>query len=194
MNTTIIILIIFSAIMLVVWILLIISLMKDSKSKRAKRSTQQELNRLSRQAKIEAQERMAKAVEKEYTALHNSLQAEAESIQKDFKKSIHEVTSKNLKDFNDTLAQINTSMQQQAKILAEASQKQAESTQKQINDETAKIKAKVIAEVDNNISEIMVSYLAEVAGDLDYYQQKDYLYNSIEANKSAIKKDIDNAV
>jgi hypothetical protein len=40
----------------------------------------------------------------------------------------------------------------------------------------------------------MVSYLAEVAGDLDYYQQKDYLYNSIEANKAAIKKDIENAV
>jgi len=194
MNTTIIILIIFSAIMLVVWMLLVINLFKESKSKRAKRSTQQELNHLSRQAKIEAQERMAKAVEKEYTALHKSLQAEAESIQKDFKKSIHEVTSKNLKDFNDTLAQINTSMQQQAKILAEASQKQAESTQKQINDETAKIKAKVISEVDNNISEIMVSYLAEVAGDLDYYQQKDYLYNSIEANKAAIKKDIENAV
>jgi hypothetical protein len=180
--------------MLVVWMLLVINLFKESKSKRAKRSTQQELNHLSRQAKIEAQERMAKAVEKEYTALHKSLQAEAESIQKDFKKSIHEVTSKNLKDFNDTLAQINTSMQQQAKILAEASQKQAESTQKQINDETAKIKAKVISEVDNNISEIMVSYLAEVAGDLDYYQQKDYLYNSIEANKAAIKKDIENAV
>jgi len=194
MNTTIIILIIFSAIMLVVWMLLVINLFKESKSKRAKRSTQQELNHLSRQAKIEAQERMAKAVEKEYTALHKSLQTEAESIQKDFKKSIHEVTSKNLKDFNDTLAQINTSMQQQAKILAEASQKQAESTQKQINDETAKIKAKVISEVDNNISEIMVSYLAEVAGDLDYYQQKDYLYNSIEANKAAIKKDIENAV
>ena len=194
MNTTIIILIIFSAIMLVVWVALVLNLFKESKSSRARRSTQQELNHLSRQAKIEAQERLAKAVEKEHSALQKSLQSEAESIQKDFKKSIHEVTSKNLKEFNDTLAQINNSMKQQAKVLAEASQKQTESTQKQINEETAKIKAKVIAEVDNNISEIMISYLAEVAGDLDYYQQKDYLYNAIESNKSSIKKDIDNAV
>jgi len=33
-----------------------------------------------------------------------------------------------------------------------------------------------------------------VAGDLDYQQQKDYLYSSIEANKDAIKKDIANVV
>jgi len=180
--------------MLIFWIILITNIMKDSKSKRAKNSTQQELSHLSRQAKLEAQERMTKAVEKEYASLHKSLQAEAESIQKDFKKSIHEVTSKNLRDFNDSRSDINSSMQDQAKILAEASQKQADSTQKQIAEETQKIKAKVIAEVDNNISEIMVSYLAEVAGDLDYYQQKDYLYSAIEANKSAIKKDIENAV
>ena len=112
----------------------------------------------------------------------------------EFKKGIHEITSKNLKEFNTTLQEINTAMKKEVKVLAEASQKQSLLTKKSLDDETAKIKAKVVEQIDNNIAEIMVSYLAEVAGDLDYYQQKDYLYKALEANKQAIKKDIDNAV
>ena len=77
---------------------------------------------------------------------------------------------------------------------AQASQKQSLSTKKSLDEETAKIKSKVIEQVENNIAEVMVSYLAEVAGDLDYYQQKDYLYKALEDNKQAIKKDIENAV
>ncbi len=85
-------------------------------------------------------------------------------------------------------------MQKEVQVLAQASQKQSLSTKKSLDEETAKIKSKVIEQVENNIAEVMVSYLAEVAGDLDYYQQKDYLYKALEDNKQAIKKDIENAV
>ena len=148
----------------------------------------------SRKAKLEAQERMAKAVEKQYGSLQKSLQAEAEATGKEFTKGLHEITAKNLADFNATLQQINTSMQKEVQVLAQASQKQSLSTKKSLDEETAKIKSKVIEQVENNIAEVMVSYLAEVAGDLDYYQQKDYLYKALEDNKQAIKKDIENAV
>lgn len=194
MNTVILVLIVVSIAVLAVWIYLVSNLMKQNKSSRARSKLNAEAASLTRQAKIEAQQLMAKAVEKEYAKLQKSLQADASSVGQDFKKGIHEITSKNLKEFNETLQQINTSMKQEVKVLAEASQKQSLLTKKSLDDETAKIKARVTEQIENNIAEIMVGYLAEVAGDLDYYQQKDYLYSALEANKDAIKKDIENAV
>lgn len=194
MNNIILVLIVIAIAVLAVWIYLISNLVKESKNNRSRKKVSEEAAHLSRQAKLEAQERMTKAVEKEYASLQKSLQTEADSASAEFKKGIHEITSKNLKEFNATLQEINTAMKKEVKVLAEASQKQSLLTKKSLDDETAKIKAKVVEQIDNNIAEIMVSYLAEVAGDLDYYQQKDYLYKALEANKQAIKKDIDNAV
>lgn len=194
MNTIIILLVLISVAVLALWGYLIINLAKDKKARRASRKLSEEAGQLSRKAKLEAQERMAKAVEKQYGSLQKSLQAEAEATGKEFKKGLHEITAKNLADFNATLQQINTSMQKEVQVLAQASQKQSLSTKKSLDEETAKIKSKVIEQVENNIAEVMVSYLAEVAGDLDYYQQKDYLYKALEDNKQAIKKDIENAV
>ena len=194
MNTIIILLVLISVAVLALWGYLIINLAKDKKASRASRKLSEEAGQLSRKAKLEAQERMAKAVEKQYGSLQKSLQAEAEATGKEFKKGLHEITAKNLADFNATLQQINTSMQKEVQVLAQASQKQSLSTKKSLDEETAKIKSKVIEQVENNIAEVMVSYLAEVAGDLDYYQQKDYLYKALEDNKQAIKKDIENAV
>jgi len=194
MNNIILILIVVAIVILGVWIYLISNLVKENKNSRSRKKADDEASHLSRQAKLEAQERMAKAVEKQYTGLQKTLQTEADSVSAEFKKSLHEITSKNLKDFNETLASINTNMKKEVQVLAQASQKQSSLTKKALDDETDRIKAKVIEQVDSNIAEIMVSYLAEVAGDLDYYQQKDFLYKSLEANKQAIKKDIENAV
>lgn len=194
MNNLILALIVISIVVLVVWAYLVSSWVKQMTSKRASSKLSAEAASFTRQAKAEAQARMAKAVEKEYVNLQKSLQAEANAAGQEFKNGIHEVTAKNLKEFNDSLQEINTAMKKEVKVLAEASQKQSLLTKKTLDEETSKIKSKVIEQVENNIAEIMVGYLAEVAGDLDYYQQKDYLYNALEANKEAIKKDIENAV
>ena len=133
MNTAILVLIFLAIAVLAVWIYLIGNLVRDTKSKRTSKRVSDEAAHLSRQAKIEAQERMTKAVEKEYANLQKSLQAEADNVSSEFKKSIHEITSKNLKEFNSTLQQINTSMKKEVKVLAEASQKQSLLTKKSLD-------------------------------------------------------------
>jgi len=194
MNLVIIFLFILATVIFGMWIYLVIFWMRDTKQNQSTKQIKKEAEHLSRQAKQEAEQQMAKAVEKQHTLLQKSLQSQSDEVEREFKKSIHEVTSKNIKEFGASLEAINASMRDQLKVLAEASQKQTQELQKSLTSEQANIKAKAIAEIDNNIAEIMVSYLAEVAGDLDYYQQKDYLYSALEANKQAIKKDIENAV
>ena len=194
MNTVIIFLIILAIVIFAMWVYLVIFWMRDTKKSQSTKKIKKEAEHLSRQAKLEAEQQMAKAVEKQHTLLQKSLQSQSDDVEREFKKSIQEVTSKNIMEFGASLEAINASMRDQLKVLAEASQKQTQELQKSLTSEQANIKAKAIAEIDNNIAEIMVSYLAEVAGDLDYYQQKDYLYSALEANKEAIKKDIENAV
>lgn len=194
MNFVIIILLILATAILAMWVYLVIFWMSDTKKNRSSKQIQREASQLSRQAKIEAEQKMAKAVEKQHEQLKKELQAQSEAIGREYNKSLHDVTAQNIKEFGASLQSINTEMKGQLKVLAEASQKQTMQLQKDLQKEQADIKTKAIAEIDNNIAEIMVSYLAEVAGDLDYYQQKDYLYQALEANKEAIKKDIENAV
>ena len=59
MNTAILVLIFLAIAVLAVWIYLIGNLVRDTKSKRTSKRVSDEAAHLSRQAKIEAQERMA---------------------------------------------------------------------------------------------------------------------------------------
>ncbi len=93
MNTIIILLVLISVAVLALWGYLIINLAKDKKARRASRKLSEEASQLSRKAKLEAQERMAKAVEKQYGSLQKSLQAEAEATGKEFTKGLHEIAA-----------------------------------------------------------------------------------------------------
>ncbi len=195
MNIIIIlILIVLSVATLVLWIILVYRYLGEIQIQHKTKSTSNNSADMTHQAKLEAQAKMTAAVEKQALALQKALLTQSSAIEADFKKSITTVTTKQLDEFSKTLAMVSSDISQQTKAVVESSQSHSKLVQQSLATDTANTKAKVLKVIDDNIAEIMIGYLAEVAGDLDYYQQKDYLYSAIEANKDAIKKDINNAV
>lgn len=192
-DTIILILTIISVATFLILCLIAARYLKEPLSKKSK-NTGEDLASMSRQAKAEAQDKLEKAVAKEITALQKTLQAQANVMQVGFTKNLQDITTTQLAEFKKTMDLADSNMKDQAKMIAHQGQQHSKQLQQSLADETAQIKQKVLDNTDEQIAEIMISYLAEVAGDLDYQQQKDYLYSSIEANKDAIKKDIANVV
>ncbi|MSR68655.1 hypothetical protein EXS66_02615 [Candidatus Saccharibacteria bacterium] len=192
-DTILVILTIISVATFFIFCLLVEQYIKGSRGKR-NQSSSQDLTNMGRQAKADAQEKIERAVAREITTLQKTLQSQSETIGANFAKNLQSITTQQLEEFKKTMDLADTNMKKQAEMVASQGQQQAKDLQQSLTDEQLKIKQKVLNNTDQQIAEIMISYLAEVAGDLDYQQQKDYLYSSIEANKDAIKKDITNAV
>ncbi len=131
---------------------------------------------------------------KQTAGLEKSLQNNADKISKTFISSLEQVTKKQLDEFSSAtqtiLKQTVADLQATAKENTEAT-KLAHS---ELHALTESAKQEVIKKVDTQVAEIMIGYMADIAGNLDYQQQKDYLFSSLEANKDALKKDIEASV
>ncbi len=126
--------------------------------------------------------------------LERTLQNNADKISKTFVSSLEQVTKKQLDEFSAATGAI---LKQTVADL-QATAKENEAATKQAHSELAtlsvKAKADVVEKIDKQAAEIMISYMADVAGNLDYQQQKEYLVSSLEAHKDEIKKDIEASI
>ncbi len=194
MTSVILILVAAAVVLLILIIVLVVQHFKDMAKSRAITTPRQELTQMSRQARAQAQEKISIATEKEVMALHKLLQAQAQSISSEFSKQLQATTNQQLKAFEAALSDTLMASKAQITEVTKTGAEQAKLAKENLTKQTDFAKTKALESVDNNIADIMISYLAEVAGDLDYQQQKDYLYSAIEANKAAIKKDIENGI
>lgn len=149
---------------------------------------------LAKQARVAANERFAALLEKEAASLQKNLQARAASIDKEFTTKLNVLNNKQLKEYEQALSATLQKTLQELHAASQVGDQQRKAFEQTIAEQTTQAKADIIAKVDKNSAEILISYLAEVAGTLDYQQQKDYLFEALEANKTALKKDIEQSV
>lgn len=127
-------------------------------------------------------------------SLEKALQNNADKISKAFVSSLEQVTKKQLEEFSAATQ----SILKQTVADLQATAKENNTATKQVHNElaalTAKAEAEVIEKINKQAAEIMISYMADVAGNLDYQQQKDYLISSLDAHKDEIKKDIEASI
>lgn len=145
---------------------------------------------LARQAKIQAQQRFASTLEHEAVKLQKTLQQQAADLDSTFQKQIQDITSKQLKEYEQALGATLQKTLQQLHAAADTGEQERKNFAQAVAEQKTKALAQANEAVDKHVAEILMSYLAEVAGELDYQQQKNYLYHALEANKEAIKKDI----
>lgn len=127
-------------------------------------------------------------------SLEKSLQTNADKISKAFITNLEKITQKQLDEFSKATQ----SLLKQTVADLQATAKENDAATKSAHNElaalTAQAKADALKKVDTQIAEIMISYMVDVAGSLDYQQQKDYLFAALEAHKAELKKDIEASV
>ena len=194
MDTVIYALLICSSIIMIGWVVLMIQMMKQGKIQRRRSQLQKSAAQLSKKAKLEADQQMIAAVEKATQQLQNSLQNEVDTIHKTFQANMLNITSQTTEAFNKTLQDLQAAALSEVQSITKNQKDQTVATKNSMAAISKEAKSAILHRLENNATEILLSYLAEVAGDLDYHQQKDYLYKALEANKKAIKKDVEGAL
>ncbi|MBI2798380.1 hypothetical protein HYX70_03765 [Candidatus Saccharibacteria bacterium] len=141
-----------------------------------------------------AEEKFRHDLDKESAKLEKILQQKAALIDQEFTAKLNKINNKQLKDYEQALS---ATLQKTLKNLHEAASAATAANQgykKSLEEELKKAKANVVEKVDSSAADIMISYLSEVAAEIDYQQQKDYLYKSLEANLPALQKDVQNGL
>ncbi len=127
-------------------------------------------------------------------SLEKSLQNNADKISKAFITSLEQVTQKQLSEFSAATQSLLKQTVADLQATAKENDAATKLAHNELNALTAQAKADAIKKVDTQIAEIMIGYMADIAGNIDYQQQKDYLFSSLEAHKDALKKDIEASV
>lgn len=149
---------------------------------------------LAAKAKAQANERFALTLEREATKLEKTLQQRAQSLDRDFTTKLQALNDQQLKQYEQALAATLQKTLQDLHTAGNTGNAARKAFEESVAADSAKAKAEIIAKLDKGAAEIMLSYLAEVAGELDYQQQKEYLFNALETNKDALKKDIEHGL
>ncbi|MBA3679305.1 hypothetical protein H0W80_03920 [Candidatus Saccharibacteria bacterium] len=175
-------------IVVVIVLIFVLLLALDKKDSSPKKPTPIELTN------AKAKEQFNTVLAEQTMSLQKKLLTSADDINKTFIVSLEKITNTQLKEFTAAtrviLQKTMTDLQSVASENTEAAQ------QARVTLATVTTEAKVTAmkKVDSQIAELMISYLVEVAGTLDYQQQKDYLYTALDSHKDELKKDIEKSV
>jgi len=145
-------------------------------------------------AQDQAKEQFEAVVAQQTEQLQKTLQARAEKIDQAFARSLEQITARQLQTFAKLSDDFTKKTAAELQAVSMANTTAGAQAKTEISALTAQAKAEAIKKIDTQIAELMASYLAEIAPNLDYQDQKAFLFDTLEAHKDELKKDIENGL
>lgn len=144
-------------------------------------------------AELEAKTKatFAKVVDDNAQLLNQSVSGAINKLNSEIDNLTGSVIAKEIADYQATLAAAKEKIIKDIEVLSDRAQARQQELDSALEAQMKERRAMVAAKLDQSLSEIVVSYIAESFGPgVDFNSQKSYVFKSLENHKEELKKDI----
>lgn len=130
-------------------------------------------------------------VDENATALNQAMHEAVEKINSQVDQLTQSTLTKEIAEYQTTLSSAKEKVIQDLARMSDQARNRQEELDQKLEAQMQKRRQEVIAKLDQNLSEIVVSYIVECFGTgVDFNAQKDYIFKNLNEHKDELKKDI----